>query len=74
MNRLALAILGTLIGLVVGILLGYGLFANKTPKSSTPEVQHYYYRMNDSTMVRHTISVSDSGLSHKVDTIAVEQR
>ena len=74
MNKFGLMVLGTLIGLVVGVVLGYALFTEKTPKQSLPEAQHYYYRLNDSTMVRHTISVSDSGLDHRIDTPAVEQR
>jgi hypothetical protein len=74
MNKPGLAILSMLIGLVAGILVGYMLFAAKTPKPSLPEPQHYYYRLSDSTMVRHTISVSDSGLNHNVDTVTVESR
>jgi hypothetical protein len=74
MNKGGLAVLSLLIGLVAGILVGYGLFAGNAPKPARPEAQHYYYRMNDSTVVRHTISVSDSGLSHEVDTLMVERR
>jgi hypothetical protein len=74
MNKYGIAVLGTLIGVAVGILVGYGLFANSTPKPFPSQPQHYYYRLNDSTVVRHTISVTDSGLHHKVDTVAVEVR
>jgi hypothetical protein len=74
MNKYSLAVLGTLIGLAVGILVGYGLFAHTAPKSLPSEPQHYYYRLNDSMVIRHTISVSDSGLHHQVDTVAVETR
>jgi hypothetical protein len=74
MNKLAVAVLSTLIGLVVGILVGYGLFGGKTSNRSVPDPQHYFYRLNDSLIVRHTISVSDSGLDHKIDTVVVEPR
>jgi hypothetical protein len=74
MNKYALAVLGTLIGLALGILVGYGLFAQATPKPFPSAPQHYYYRLNDSMVIRHTISVSDSGLNHRVDTVAVETR
>lgn len=74
MNRLGLAVLGTLIGLAVGIVIGYGLFTEKAPKPVLPEAHHYYYRLSDSTMTRHTISVTDSGVSHTIDTLAVGQR
>ncbi len=74
MNKLGLVVLGTLLGLVFGIMIGYAIFTEKSPKPLPPEAQHYYYRLSDSTMVRHTISVSDSGLNHTVDTLAVEQR
>jgi len=74
MNKPGVAVLSMLIGLVSGILVGYGLFTDKTPRPSLPDPQHYYYRLNDSTLVRHTISVSDSGLNHTVDTLAVESR
>jgi hypothetical protein len=74
MNRLGLAVLGTLIGLVVGIVIGRVFFTEKTAKPVLPEVQHYYYRLSDSTVARHTISVTDSGLSHIIDTLAVGQR
>lgn len=74
MNRLGLAVLGALIGLVVGIVIGNVFFTDKSPKPVLPDVQHYYYRLSDSTMARHTISVTDSGLDHRIDTIDVEQR
>ena len=74
MNKYAIAILGTLIGLALGIIVGYGLFANAIPKPFPSAPQHYYYRLNDSMVIRHTISVTDSGLNHKIDTVAVEAR
>jgi hypothetical protein len=74
MDKTGLVILSLLIGLVAGILIGYGLFTDRSTKPVHADPQHYYYRMNDSTVVRHTISVSDSGLSHTVDTLAVEPR
>ncbi len=74
MNRLGLAVLGTLIGLVVGIVIGRVFFTEKAPKPVLPEVQHYYYRLGDSTITRHTISVTDSGVSHVIDTLTVGQR
>lgn len=74
MNKLGLAILGSLIGLAVGIVIGYALFTEKAPKPVLPETQHYYYRLRDSTMTRHTISVTDSGVSHTIDTLTVGQR
>ncbi len=74
MNRLGLAVLGTLIGLAVGIVLGYVLFTAKSPKPVLPEAQQYYYRLGDSTITRHTIGVTDSGVSHTIDTLTVERR
>ncbi len=74
MNKFGLAVLGALIGLVAGIVIGYALFTEKAPKATASDVQHYYYRVGDSTVVRHTISVSDSGLNHTVDTLTVERR
>jgi hypothetical protein len=74
MDKTGLVIISLFIGVVVGLLIGYGLFTDRTPKAVQAEPQYYYYRMNDTTVVRHTINVSDSGLSHKVDTLLVEQR
>ncbi len=76
MNRLGLPLLSALIGLAVGIVAGYALFTEKTarPAPAAPEVQQYYYRLSDSTITRHTISVTDSGLSHTIDTLAVGRR
>jgi hypothetical protein len=74
MNKPGVSILGILIGLVAGILIGYAVFRPGTAKQSVPDNRHFYYRLSDSTAVRHTIGVSDSGLIHKVDTIALEKR
>ncbi len=74
MNKLGLPVLGTLIGLAVGIVIGRALFTEKAPKPVLPDVQHYYYRLSDSTITRHTISVTDSGVSHDIDTLTVGQR
>jgi hypothetical protein len=38
------------------------------------EKEHYYYRLTDTTVVRHTVSASDSGVIHTLDTIAVSDR
>ena len=74
MNKPGLLILGIVLGFVVGILSGYAIFKEGKPGPSIPAGEQYNYRLNDTTAVRHTISVSDSGVVHKLDTIAVLNR
>ncbi len=74
MSKLGLSILSMLIGFVAGILVGYVIFTHSAPEPSAPDAQHFYYRLNDSMIARHTICVSESLLDHNVDTVAIELR
>ncbi len=79
MSKSGIAFLSLCVGLIVGLLLGYLLFPSskpavpevslQTPDSSTAQV--YFYLLNDSTLSRHTISGSRSGVVHTVDTVSV---
>jgi hypothetical protein len=74
MSKLGVSILSMIVGLAIGVLVGRTLFKDSPPKSWAPDTQHYYYHLNDSMAVRHTISISEGRLVHKVDTVAVESR
>jgi hypothetical protein len=74
MSKPGLSILSMLIGLAAGILVGYLIFTHSAPEPPAPDAQHFYYRLNDSMIARHTISVSESLLGHDVDTVAIELR
>ena len=74
MNKTGVSLLSVILGFVVGILTGYEVFATKTPAPRSVEKEHYYYRLTDTTVVRHTVSASDSGVIHTLDTIAVSDR
>jgi hypothetical protein len=74
MNKLGLSILSVLLGFAIGILTGYAIFKDGKPAPTIPASEQYYYRLNDTTAIRHTISSSDSGVVHKVDTLEVLNR
>ncbi len=80
MGKTGLSFLFLLVGLVAGILVGDLIFRGNAPEpgapvarqQTVPHVDHFYYRLNDSMMARHTVGVSDSGLYHTIDTIAIQ--
>lgn len=78
MSKLGLSLVSMLIGLTVGLFLGHALFTKsaETPPllPAPPGNQEFYYRLNDSMMARHTISVSDSGPSHSIDTVEIQTK
>jgi len=82
MSKLGLFLLSICAGIVIGLLLGYTFFhhsgttppsaaAGRTDSSGTYE---YFYHLNDSLAARHTVSGSESGVLHHVDTVAIEPR
>ena len=71
MNKLAVAIAGMLVGLIVGVLIGYALFEHGAPTPTASDTRHFYYRLNDSVITRHTISHSGNRLNHIVDTLTI---
>jgi hypothetical protein len=73
-NKTSVSLLSIILGFIAGILTGYAVFTAKSPAPRSVEKEHYYYRLNDTTVVRHTISASDSGVIHALDTIAVIDR
>jgi hypothetical protein len=72
MNKLALSILCILVGFVAGIITGNAIRGEREPQQAASRPSHYYYWLNDSTIVRHAISGSDSSMVHRVDTLLVE--
>jgi hypothetical protein len=74
MSKLALSLLSLLCGLAVGVLLGYALFSHRAPLVSSPNAEHFFYQLSDSTIARHTVSVSNGRLEHTVDTLTVHTR
>lgn len=90
MGRTGLVLLNLVIGLVVGLLLGYAFFhgsnqpqqtqhqqegmSHDTDVSAPADSQHYYYRLSDTTISRHTVSGSGDDLHHRVDTLKVQPR
>jgi len=82
MNRLGYYFLSICAGLVAGLLLGYVFFHDpgtsslslNPDRADTSANRQYFYRLNDSLVARHTVSSSDSGVIHHVDTVAVESK
>lgn len=74
MSKVGVSIVAALVGLAVGVFAGYLLFSRSTPEPSAAAARPFYYRLNDSMIVRHTISVSENKLGHRVDTVAIESR
>ncbi len=74
MNKAALIILGIAIGAVIGILAGKECFSPSATAPAPPDVHQYYYRLNDSTIARHTVTLQDSSVTHRVDTLALDAK
>ncbi|MBP1648698.1 MAG: hypothetical protein H6Q30_2143 [Bacteroidetes bacterium] len=82
MNRLGYYLLSICAGLVAGLLLGYVFFhdsgtqpvAEPREWADTSGTHQYFYRLNDTLVARHTISSSDTGVVHSVDTVAINIR
>lgn len=72
MNKLALSIICILVGFVAGIITGNAIRGNGEPQPLMSHPSHFYYWLNDSTIVRHAISGSDGSMVHRVDTLLVE--
>lgn len=74
MNKTGLFILGIVIGALIGILAGKELFPPSAKTPVLPDVHQYYYRLNDSTIARHVVTLQDSSVTHRVDTIALDTK
>ena len=74
MNKTGLFILGIAIGAAAGIVAGKQWPTPGTAPSAPPDVHQYYYRLNDSTIARHVVTLQDSSVTHRVDTIALDAR
>ena len=82
MSKTGLFLLSLCGGIVIGLLLGYQFFHR--PETATPPVvsgpadtsgtHQYFYRLNDSLVVRHTVSGSDDQVVHHKDTIVVHSQ
>ncbi len=80
MSKSALSLVYIAVGVVIGLLAGYFIFKENPPEPVATvaqqrlasHVDQFYYRLNDSMMSRHTVGVSDSGLYHTIDTLAVQ--
>ncbi len=67
MNRIVLSIASLAIGFGLGYLAGFS--SSRQPAARPAELRSFYYRLNDSTVVRHTIRGSADSLQHGIDTI-----
>ena len=74
MNKAALIILGIVIGTVIGILVGKESSSPSATAPAPPDVHQYYYRLNDSMVARHTVTLKDSSVTHRVDTLALDTK
>ena len=74
MTKLAASVLSLVIGLVIGFLAGFVLLGQRATSPPVEDARHFYYQLNDSTIVRHTITGSGAGVKHTVDTLAVQTR
>ncbi len=74
MTKPVVSIVSLAVGAVIGFLAANALQSRRAPEHPTGDAQHFYYRLNDTTIVRHTISGRGPGLSHVVDTIALQPR
>ncbi len=82
MSKPGLFLLSICAGIVIGLLLGYTFFHGagaKPPSASTDPIDtsranEYFYRLSDSLAARHTVSGSESGVAHHVDTVAIETK
>lgn len=71
MNKLAVGILGMLVGLIAGVFVGYAIFQHGTPIHAVSDTGYFYYRLNDSVITMHTISRSGGKVNHTVDTLKI---
>jgi len=82
MSKPGLFLLSICAGIVIGLLLGYSFFHDSGTKSPPSPAGHtdpsgthqYFYRLSDSLAARHTVSSSDSGVVHRVDTVAIQPK
>ena len=82
MTKMGIFLLSLCAGIVVGLLLGYTFFHNPgasspatiTGRTDTSGTHQYFYRLNDTLAARHTIGSSDSGVVHRVDTVAIDSK
>ncbi len=74
MKKLSVSIVCIVIGFAVGVVFGYHYFEQPARESHTPEVRSFYYLLNDSTIVRHSIRAIDGSVEHSVGTIPLLPR
>jgi hypothetical protein len=80
MSKTGVFLLSFCTGITIGLLLGYQFFHR--PETISPSVStrfadssgthQYFYRLNDSLAARHTVSGSDTGVVHRIDTVAID--
>ena len=74
MNKVSLSILSIIVGFVLGLVIEYIVVPRPDPKTSLPEGRSFHYRLDDSTIARHTIRSAEAGLVHSIDTIRLLPR
>jgi len=80
MSKTGVFLLSFCAGIVVGLLLGYQFFhrpetispSGFTRYADSSDTHQYFYRLNDSLATRHTVSGSNSGVVHHIDTVAID--
>lgn len=80
MSKTGVFLLSLCAGIIIGLLLGYQFFHHPGNAPAYRSAGHadssgtyqYFYRLNDSLAARHTVSGSDSGVMHRVDTVAID--
>ena len=74
MGKPLISIASLMLGLAGGVFLGATFFSRAEPGPAPTQAKQFYYRLTDSTVVRHTVSLSGGDVQHTIDTIAVVPR
>ena len=59
---------------MIGVLAGKEFLPPAAKAPAPPDIHHYYYRLDDSTIARHTVTLQDSSVTHRVDTLALDTK
>ena len=74
MGKPLISIASLTLGLAAGVFLGATFFPRAEPGPAPAQAKQFFYRLTDSTIVRHTVSLSGGEVQHTLDTIAVTLR
>lgn len=74
MGKPLISIVSLTLGLASGVYLGATFFPRTEPAPAPSLAKQFYYRLTDSTIVQHTVSLSGGEVHHVLDTVALTPR